>query len=357
MLLCSVGHSVAADVACSDRDANWTWEDWGYSAYAAGLQEPWAPFDFVEQFHAQHNDRVIADLNQRLAAAYRNVNASQRNDTSWRQQTWKQIGQASSEAFDDIGLFVFSSNLPSTVNNEEPSGPRFYISVDTAWKRIHGAAVTPMPHGLRSRLWPAASEAAEAAADGAAAGEALKEAPECRAGVRAAAFMHNMGWVLVPPGSDPQGWHYDWHGVQGMRHLMWTSESTGPAVTTQSPLDEDDACSVSADDGTHGGAAAKVVVWDSGRFLHRGAGTHGLYHWTSTLSMEFTNVRGHRNWMRQHANLAAEPVWARTCVLADGPWEESSSEACDSALAAAPGDSDPAAGGSAGGGAALDPGS
>jgi hypothetical protein len=208
---------------CERADVADTWATLGYVAFADDPREHWRLFDFVESLHAQHNDRLIAELDARLATAYVEANRTRGDpypeDEALLMELWRRVAMQVTDVMEETGVRVASSNLPSMVNHEErmvATGPRFYISVDTAWKRMYGDAVLAMPRSLQRRLWPDAEELASSA---------------CRAGATAAAFLHNAGWTLVPPDSDAQAVHRDWGSVRGMRHILWTSPSSGPTVT------------------------------------------------------------------------------------------------------------------------------
>lgn len=301
----------------------------GYTAFSHGVEQ-WELFSFVEQLHAHHHNFIVDELTALRSVAERDLSYEQKQDEKFMLNIWNSSALAVTAALRDVGVSVWLSHLPSVSQPDETlaTGPRYYISVDEAWRRAHGHAVTAMPIDLIRRLWPHRQAVADP--DG-----------TCRVGSSAAAFLHNAGWVLVPPGSDAQPWHCDFTGQTGMRHILWKTTANGKACTTQAWRREAACRLLSADaDGSsshthpsdggngptesHESAAAAhdspvtAVVFHSGRFLHRGAATISDSTWTTTFSLELSNPVGHRRWAEANPHLASDPSWKRTCVWKRG---------------------------------------
>lgn len=350
--------------AVNSTDDNSTWWKYGYTAFAQRPREwlAWEPFEHVESMHARFNKYLVAELQARLSE----VEASEQSraptvSTSGssprrphdaddrRHRAWNATALALTAGLGSAGVHVSLSYLPS-MRGGRPTGPRFYASVDGAWAKTRGESVPPMPAALEAAMAFDGPADEDLWRDAVATGRwAPAVAASCAARRCTGHVMHNMGWTLVPPGSDAQDFHADWAHAVGMRHITWQREGTDHTCTTQFgdlaadlrgdggagreevPLLVTDA---DAETGRLGagqrapiqGRTPKALVFDSGRSWHRGRGRSWHRGWASGLSIEISSAPGHALWEADWPALFADPVWRHMPILGR---EEGRGDDCD----------------------------
>lgn len=266
-----------------------------------GLPWEWGLFDFVEEYFARFEARVVQEL-ERLRPLWmpQNLYVGARPGAFAAAKV--------SERLAAFGLAVYAP--PPSVSEEPPylsTGPRFYVSVTQAAFARHGQAPC-MPRGLLDVLWPH---------------------QEDRTGT---GRVRGLGWTLAPPGSDPQDLHADiWGGEEYPKsdrvrfpHIIWkprariceggagagpprnctTQLVLGPGGFTSGQFGEEHYRQLAQ-------AAAPAVLMDS-EVLHRGAQTAahsssphadakkcsngGTRGWVSSLSVELCSPTGWLAW-------------------------------------------------------------
>jgi len=231
----------------------------GWAEVSLQRRKRWDVIDFVEQAHAEHHERVLAELE-----SVRSMWDSALNPDAW----WEQGHEACKricERLAPLGIRVWDSNLPSTapLPPYEASGPRFYVSVDKAFARAAGVVeAAPLPPHLSEVLWPGES----------------------------GGFVRNMGWALAPPGSSPQQLHQDWT-EQGLAHIIW--KKAPGRVTTE--FVEGRFGDARAEDYEHVTRAEGAAILFLSTVLHRGAAVSDAA-WGCSLSVELCSEAGQRRW-------------------------------------------------------------
>mmetsp|Transcript_89187 Transcript_89187/g.158059 ORF Transcript_89187/g.158059 Transcript_89187/m.158059 type:complete len:698 (-) Transcript_89187:66-2159(-) len=136
----------------------------------SGLPE-WEVFCLVNRFHAMYNDRVIAMLEKTRSSWTKDGDARPGTSAAWEV----------SQELKEEGLYV-SAVHPSADDEDEYTGPRFYVSlVEHSMK--NGPAPRP-PKEMLELLWPEEND-------------------------RLQPRITELGWTVIPPGSDMQTLHAD----------------------------------------------------------------------------------------------------------------------------------------------------
>jgi hypothetical protein len=273
----------------------------GFEVYH-NLPWNWGLFAFVEDYHSRYHSRIVSMFEAYLANdEWASSLVYGTSDYDW--QAWDRVVKLVNDALWEDGIRVFMSNLESTkIIDGYPvvTGPRFYISVDPAFRKINGDVVPAMPADLCQVLFGSDKTFDK----------------------QVQAYLHNAGWTLVPPASDPQIIHQD-YPITGMSHIVW--KTGGAKCTTEvvegvfsrQHLDTMIEHAGWEEDSLVSAAKGSVVVFRS-NLAHRGARTTGVG-WSSTLSMEISSPRGHANWMRHSPHLASNPEWQRTPIIHTTP--------------------------------------
>lgn len=225
--------------------------DLGYVEFPSGFPWQWGIMRFAEDYYTRFNELIVRELEELRPHWYAPALVP-----------GAFAAQYLTEKLRPFGVRVFASSLPSVANDsrDHVTGPRFYISVDMALCAAYGT-VPPAPDGFR---------------------QFLGAGPQRM-------MLRNFGWVLSPPGSDPQILHTDYEYGQphgSIAHITW--KHPGQHVTTE--LNPGLFGSENCKSEELVTISAEALVFDS-NVCHRGAATTAEG-WSATFSIEVATNEG-----------------------------------------------------------------
>ncbi|CAJ1336818.1 unnamed protein product [Effrenium voratum] len=220
----------------------------------------WEVFSMVEGYHRRLSAQVVSLLEAKKP---------------WKDEDQRPGTAAAWEVSREMEGGVYVSAVHPSVNDQcEETGPRFYVSIIEA--AIRRGPAPRLPPALEELVWPR-----------------LKDRRE--------PWITELGWTLVPPGSDPQTLHVDIlaseeepprprRSVGRFHHLLWKCDG-GPCTTkvvctgfTEGTVED-----------WHYEVQRQVrspkLILDS-EMLHCGASTPKR--WTSTLTVQLCSTSGWR---------------------------------------------------------------
>eukprot|EP00929_Paragymnodinium_shiwhaense_P027312 TRINITY_DN16057_c0_g1_i1.p1 TRINITY_DN16057_c0_g1~~TRINITY_DN16057_c0_g1_i1.p1 ORF type:complete len:448 (-),score=58.01 TRINITY_DN16057_c0_g1_i1:143-1486(-) len=159
------------------------WDGW------VGLPDgrpQWAVCDFAERLHKRYHERITTLLDSWRADWMKGDDGG---DAPGADRVGGLVAKWVTEELEGTGIYVYAAHSSQSDHEEDAdvhSGPRWYVTIMEAamWRYGDSAVAPPPPLELQELMWPDAED-------------------------RRQPWLTELGWTIVPAGSDPQIMHAD----------------------------------------------------------------------------------------------------------------------------------------------------
>lgn len=261
----------------------------GYTQVPGGLPS-WEVFDFIERLHACHHGRVVQMLESLRSRWLEGDEDSNRPGSMVAWLVTKRLEEDGVE-----GLWISATHPSVSEKTWDWTGPRFYVSVVEAAQAHFGEFLPRPPSSLARILWPCDNDQMQP-------------------------HVTELGWTVVPAGSDPQQLHADISSKQfkivkapsgtttwgfpftisscdpcprskgRFQHIIWKLDRAARCTTQVVPMAFTDGISSDQDYSRLHQLNAQCIMLDS-EMLHRGFRT-GADSWGTSCTVQFCSSSG-----------------------------------------------------------------